>query len=46
MNITTQELKDLLNRAWELGAAAAKAGVDEPVLQDTEVEFLIDTVSP
>lgn len=46
MNLTAEELKEMLRKAWQMGAAAANAGVDEPILMDTEIEFLIDEVSP
>lgn len=44
MNISEQQLRGLLERAWELAEAAALARVNEPALKDAEIEGLIDSV--
>ena len=44
MNISEKQLRELLERAWELAEAAEHAGVNEPALKDAEIEGLIDSV--
>lgn len=44
MNISEQQLRELLERAWELAEAAERGGVNEPALKDAEIEGLIDSV--
>ena len=46
MSLTLEQLKSLLERAWQMGSKAAEAGCDEPILMETEIEFLIDEVQP
>lgn len=44
MNISEEQLRVLLERAWELAEAAQQAGVNEPALKEAEIEGLIDSV--
>ena len=44
MNISEQQLRELLERAWELAECAEHAGVNEPALKDAEIDGLIDSI--
>ena len=43
MEISEQQLRALLERAWELAEAAERFGVNEPTLKEAEIDGLIDS---
>jgi hypothetical protein len=44
VNISEKQLRELLERVWELAECAEHAGVNEPALKEAEINGLIDSV--